>query len=124
MKKLTTAEEEIMQILWDLGKAFVKDIISQYPLPRPPYNTISSVVRILEKKGFVSHQTYGNTYQYYPQISKDEYKKFFLKDTLQKYFGNSFHNLVSFFAREEEINLEELKGLVEKIKKEKSTNDR
>lgn len=124
MKKLTAAEEEAMQILWDLGKAFVKDIIAQYPRPKPPYNTISSVIRILERKGFVGHHSYGNTYQYYPQISKDEYKKFFLEDTLQKYFGNSFQNLVSFFAREEDISLEELNRLVDKIKKEKSGDDR
>ena len=120
MKKLTSTEEHVMRILWDLGKAFVKDIIAQYPIPKPPYNTISSVVRILEKKGFVSHQTYGNTYRYFPQISKDEYKKFFVKDALQNYFGNSFQNLVSFFAKEEDIDIHELETLIDQIKKEKS----
>jgi predicted transcriptional regulator len=79
-----------MRIIWDLSKAFVKEIIAQYPLPKPPYNTISSVVRILEKKGFVSHQTYGNTYQYFPLISQDECKRFYLKDALKNYFGDSF----------------------------------
>ena len=120
MKKLTTAEEHVMRILWDLGKAFVKDIIAQYPLPKPPYNTISSVVRILEKKGFVSHNTYGNTYQYYAQISKDEYKKFYMKDALKNYFGDSFHNLVSFFAKEENVDIQEIEKVVDQIKKEKS----
>jgi predicted transcriptional regulator len=120
MKKLTHTEEHVMQILWGLGKAFVKDIIAQYPLPKPPYNTISSVVRILEKKGFVSHNTYGNTYQYFPKISKDNYKKYFMKDALKNYFGNSFQNLVSFYAKEEDLDIQELEALIEQIKKEKS----
>jgi predicted transcriptional regulator len=120
MKKLTHTEEPVLRILWDLGKALVKDIISQYPSPKPPYNTISSVVRILEKKGFVSHHTYGNTYRYYPQISEDDYKKFFLKDALKNYFGNSFQNLVSFFAKEEDIDVHELEILIDQIKKDKS----
>ena len=120
MKKLTNTEEHVMKILWDLGKAFVKDIIAQYPLPKPPYNTISSVVRILEKKGFVAHNTYGNTYQYFPKISKDEYKKFFMRDAVKNYFGGSFENLVSFFAQEEEVDIKELETLIDQIKKEKS----
>jgi predicted transcriptional regulator len=123
MRKLTNTEEHVMRILWDLGKAFVKDIISQYPLPKPPYNTISSVVRILEKKGFVSHNTYGNTHQYYPQISQDEYKRFYLKDALKNYFGNSFQNLVSFFAEKEEVDVQELEALIDQIKKEKSDHN-
>ena len=120
MKKLTATEEHVMQILWDLGQAFVKDIIAQYPLPHPPYNTISSVVRILEKKGFITHKTYGNTYQYYPAISKDEYKKFYVKDTLRNYFGNSFQQMVSFFAKEEDISIEELETLINQIKLQKA----
>jgi predicted transcriptional regulator len=120
MKKLTNTEEHVMHIVWDLGKAFVKDIIAQYPLPKPPYNTISSVVRILEKKGFVSHQTYGNTYQYFPQISRDEYKKFYMRDALKNYFGDSFQNLVSFFTKEENVDIHELETLIDQIKKEQS----
>jgi predicted transcriptional regulator len=123
MKKLTSTEEHVMRILWNLGKAFVKDIIAQYPLPKPPYNTISSVVRILEKKGFVSHYAYGNTYQYYPQISKDEYKRFFIKDALKNYFGDSFQNLVSFFAKEDELDVKEMESLIDQIKKEKTDPD-
>jgi len=123
MKKLTNTEEHVMRILWDLGKAFVKDIIARYPLPKPPYNTISSVVRILEKKGFVSHHTYGNTYQYFPKVSREDYKKFYMKDALKNYFGDSVQNLVSFFAREEDIDIQELQTLIEQIKKEKTDKD-
>lgn len=123
MKKLTTSEEQIMQILWNLEKTFVKDIIEQFPEPKPPYNTISSVVRILEKKGFVSHKVYGHTHQYFPIISKDEYKKFYLKDALKNYFEDSFPHLVSFFAKEENLKIEELQGLINMIKQtETKTN--
>jgi len=120
MKKLTASEEQVMQIIWTLGKAFVKDIIAQYPQPQPPYNTISSVVRILERKGFVSHKQYGNTYEYFPTVSRDSYKKFYLKDALKNYFGNSFQQLVSFFAKEENIDIGKLEELLQKLKKEKS----
>ena len=123
MKKLTTSEEHVMQILWNLGEAFVKDIISQYPMPQPPYNTISSVVRLLEKKGFVSHKAYGNTHRYYPAISKDEYKKFYIKDTLQNYFENSFQQMVSFFAEKENISMQELELMLQEIKKKKMDQD-
>jgi predicted transcriptional regulator len=123
MKKLTQTEEQVMQILWDIGKGFVKDIIAQYPMPQPPYNTISSVVRILEKKGFISHNRYGNTYQYYPAVSKDVYKKFYLKDAIKNYFGNSFQQLLSFFAKEEELDLKEIESLIKEIKKEQNEHD-
>jgi predicted transcriptional regulator len=123
MKKLTATEEQVMQILWDLENAFVKEIIASYPDPQPPYNTISSVVRILEKKGFVSHKTYGNTYQYFPLISKDEYKKFYIKETVKTYFGNSYQQMVSFFAKEENIDIKELEELIRKIKQEKGQAD-
>ena len=120
MKKLTASEEQVMQILWDMEKAFVKDIIERFPIPNPPYNTISSVVRILEKKGFVSHKVYGHTHEYFPIISRDMYKKFYLKDALKNYFEGSFQQMVSFFAKEEEVDVEELQQLIDMIKKHES----
>jgi len=123
MKKLTASEEQVMQILWDMQKAFVKDIIEQLPMPKPPYNTVSSVVRILEKKGFVSHKAYGHTHEYFPLITKDTYKKFYLKDALKNYFEDSFQQLVSFFAKEEAFTNEELQQLIDLIKKRESDNN-
>jgi BlaI family transcriptional regulator, penicillinase repressor len=123
MKELTRAEEQIMQVLWNLGKGFVKDIVDELPEPKPAYNTVSTVVRILEKKGFVSHQAYGKTHEYFPLTSKDEYKKSYLKSFIKRYFGNSFQEMVSFFASGRDISLGELeeirKLLNEEIVKQK-----
>jgi BlaI family penicillinase repressor len=123
MKELTKAEEEIMQVLWNLEKAFVKDIIEKLPDSKPAYNTVSTIVRILEKKGFVSHRAYGKTHEYYPLISKDDYKKKFLKSFMNRYFGNSFQEMVSFFASDRDISLQELEEirrlLREEIEKQK-----
>lgn len=123
MRELTRAEEQIMQILWKLEKGFVKDIIEHLAEPKPAYNTASTIVRILEKKGFVSHRSFGNSYEYYPLISKDEYKKTFLKSFIKKYFGDSFQEMVSFFASETDISLRELeeirRSLADEIHKQK-----
>ena len=123
MKELTRAEEEIMQVLWGLGKGFVKDVIDGLPAPKPAYNTVSTIVRILEKKGFVSHRAYGKTHEYFPVVSKDIYKKKYLKSFLKRYFGDSFPELVSFFAGERDLSLkelEEIRGLLgEEIEKQK-----
>ena len=123
MKQLTRAEEQIMQVLWKLENAFVKDIIEELPDPKPAYNTVSTIVRILEKKGFVSHKAYGKTHEYCPRISRDDYKKSFLKSFIKRYFGNSFQEMVSFFASDRDISLEELeeirKLLSEQIVKQK-----
>jgi len=123
MKELTRAEEQIMQVLWRLGKGFVKDIVDELPDPKPAYNTVSTFVRILEKKGFVSHRAYGKTHEYFPLTSKDEYKKSYLKSFMKRYFGNSFQEMVSFFASDRDIGLEELeeirKLLNEEIGKQK-----
>jgi len=123
MKKLTKAEEEIMQILWKLGKGFVKDIIQQLPKPKPAYNTVSTIIRILEKKGFVSHNAYGKSFEYYPLIDKDDYKKAYLKSLVKNYFSDSFQEMVSFFANEENMSIEELeemrKTINEEIRKQK-----
>jgi predicted transcriptional regulator len=111
MKELTRAEEQIMQVLWRLGKGFVKDIVDELPEPKPAYNTVSTIVRILEKKGFVSHEAFGKTHQYFPLTSKDEYKKNFLKSFIKRYFGDSFQEMVSFFASGRDIDLEELEEI-------------
>jgi predicted transcriptional regulator len=111
MKELTRAEEQIMQVLWRLERGFVKDIIEQLPEPRPAYNTVSTVVRILEKKGFVGHKAYGKTHEYFALVSRDEYKKSYLKSFIKRYFGNSFQEMVSFFASERDISLEELEEI-------------
>jgi len=116
MRELTRAEEQVMQILWGLEKAFVKEIIELIPEPKPAYNTISTIVRILEKKEFVGHYAYGKSHQYYPLVSKKEYTRKFMKGFMGRYFSDSFRDMVSFFAREEKVSvteLEELKRMVE-----------
>lgn len=127
MKRLTKAEEEIMQILWDLDKGFVKDIIQELPEPKPAYNTVSTIVRILEKKGFVSHQAFGNAHEYYPLVNKEDYMKAYVKSIMKDYFSDSFKEMVSFFTRDENITIEELEAirklLSEEIKKQKGEED-
>jgi BlaI family penicillinase repressor len=118
MKEFTRAEEQIMKILWDLNKGFVKDIIKKIPDPKPAYNTVSTIVRILEKKGFVSHTAYGKTHEYYPVISKEEYSKAHIKSFIKGYFSNSFEEMVSFFAKENSISLHEMEDIMKIMKKE------
>jgi BlaI family penicillinase repressor len=118
MKELTKAEEQVMQILWDLKKGFVKDILAQMPEPKPAYNTVSTIVRILETKGFIAHNAYGKTHEYYPLIAKDDYSNFFLKNFVSNYFGGSFQKLVSFFARENDLNTRELEEMMKHIEKD------
>lgn len=123
MKELTKAEEQVMQIMWSLEKAFVKDIIEKIPEPKPAYNTISTIVRILEKKGFVSHKAYGKTHEYFPVIEKAEYTKKFMQNFIKNYFNNSVQKMVSFFAKEEELSIHEMeelrKFMQEEINKQK-----
>ncbi len=118
MKELTKAEEQVMQILWDLEKGFVKDILARMPAPKPAYNTVSTIVRILETKGFIDHNAYGKTHEYYPLIAKDDYSNFFLKNFVSNYFGGSFQKLVSFFARENDLNTRELEEMMKHIEKD------
>ncbi|BAX81877.1 BlaI/MecI/CopY family transcriptional regulator [Labilibaculum antarcticum] len=122
MKELTRAEEQVMQILWGLENAFVKEIIEKIPEPKPAYNTISTITRILEKKGFVSHIAYGKSHQYFPLVGKKEYTRKFMKGFVRNYFSNSYRDMVSFFAKEEQVSLselEEVKRMVEEqIKKQ------
>jgi len=115
MKELTKAEEEIMQILWKLRNAFVKDILEQLPEPKPAYNTVSTIVRILEKKGFVGYKAFGKTHEYFPLIAQDKYKRFTLNTMLKGYFNGSFQNLVSFFAKENNLSAAEIEKLLGEI---------
>lgn len=115
MERLTQKEESIMQILWKLKKAFVKDIIAQMPEPTPPYNTISSLVRVLEKKGFVGYKAYGKTHEYYPLVKQADYLKSTFKGLLSGYFNNSYESMVSFMVKEENLSEEEIKRLQEII---------
>ena len=120
MKELTRAEDQVMQLLWKLKKAFVKDIIDEMPLPKPAYNTVSTIIRILEAKGFVGHKAYGKTHEYFPLITKEKYTKFYLNNMVKGYFDGSFSNLVSFFAKENKINVTDLEKLLKEIKDQKS----
>jgi predicted transcriptional regulator len=119
LKELTKAEDQVMQILWNLESGFVKDIIEQMPDPKPAYNTISTIVRILETKGFVDHKAYGKTHEYFPIISKEKYTKFYLNNLLKGYFNGSFQNLVSFFAKENKLDSKAIEKLLEEIKNQK-----
>lgn len=117
-KDLTKAEEQVMQILWDINKGFVKDIIAKIDEPKPAYNTTSTIVRILETKGFVGHTSYGKSHQYYPLISKDEYTERSLSSLMSGYFDSSYKNLVSFFTHSDKVSVEELKAMKEMIDNE------
>jgi len=118
MKKLTKKEEEVMKILWKLEKAFVKDIIAEYPDPKPHYNTISSLVRLLQEKGLIGFTAYGNTYEYFPLASKEDYRGSFIAQVVKDYFDNSYQNAVAFFVQEKGLKPEELQELIDLIKKE------
>jgi BlaI family transcriptional regulator, penicillinase repressor len=119
LKELTKAEDQVMQILWNIQKGFVKDIIEQMPSPKPAYNTVSTIVRILETKGFVDHKAYGKTHEYYPIVSREKYTKFYLNNLIKGYFNGSFQNLVSFFAKENKMDTMEMEKLIEELKKQK-----
>jgi predicted transcriptional regulator len=113
-KGLTKAEEEIMHVLWKLEKAFVKEIIEHLD-GNPAYNTVSTIVRILEKKGFVEHEAFGRTHRYTPTISKKEYTKGFMKRFVKDYFGNSYKSMLSFFAEEENLSIKDLEFIKNKL---------
>ncbi len=120
IKELTKAEDQVMQILWTLEKGFVKDIVEEMPDPKPAYNTVSTIVRILETKGFIDHKAYGKTHEYFPVISKDKYMQFYLNNMIKGYFNGSFQNLVSFFTKEEKINVKEIDQLVKQLEELKN----
>ncbi len=118
IKELTKAEEEVMQILWRLKRAFIKDILERFDEPRPAYSTVSTIIRILQDKGFVSYKVYGRTYQYFPVISKDDYRKSQMSSFVRNYFSNSYQKMVSFFAREDSITVKEMEEIMAMMKNE------
>jgi BlaI family transcriptional regulator, penicillinase repressor len=117
LKELTKAEEEVMQILWKNGKGFIKDLLEHFPEPKPAYNTVSTIVRILETKGFVDHKSFGKTFEYYPLVSKKKYSDFIMKSMMKNYFGNSFKQMVSFFAESNKMSVKDLDDLMKEVKK-------
>ena len=122
IKELTKAEEQVMQILWQLNEAIVKDIIEQISDPKPAYNTVSTVVRVLEGKGFIDHKAYGNSHVYFPIISEAEYKKFTFDKMMKSYFNDSYKSLVSFIADEKKLDINELDELTKLIDNLKTKN--
>ncbi|MFO7733694.1 MAG: BlaI/MecI/CopY family transcriptional regulator [Candidatus Aminicenantes bacterium] len=124
MKELTRAEEQIMHVLWHLKEAYVKDIIERLPDPKPAYNTVSTIVRILEKKGFVGHEAFGKTHRYHPLVAKEDYTQAFLKRFIRSYFDNSYQELVSFFSKDRDLSVGELEEILtalrEEIRKQKA----
>ena len=120
MKHLTNREEEIMDVFWQKESVFVKDIIDELPEPKPHYNTISTIVRGLEEKGFVGHEQFGNTYRYFAIISREEFSKNTIKNLVSKYFDKSYSSVVSMFVEEEKISVEEIKALILQVEKNKN----
>ena len=117
MQKLTNKEEEIMHILWRLEKAFVKDVLAEIKDDKPHYNTLSTIIRNLEEKGYVSYLAFGKTHQYFPIVNKEDYKKKYMNTAIEHYFNSSYKNVVSFFAKEEKISVDELKEIIALIEK-------
>ena len=124
MEDLTAKEEEVMQVLWDLDRALVRDIMSKLPNSNQPYTTVASIVRILEKKGFVSHKPYGKTHEYFPLITKAEYRRRKFKGLVAQYFDNSIESVVSFLAREEKIGPKEFEELTKLVAEESEKEKR
>ena len=119
MKGLTAKEEEIMGFFWEKGPLFVKEMLAFYAEPKPHFNTLSTIVRGLEEKGYVAHKAFGNTYQYYPVVTREEFSKGTLKRVISKYFNNSYLGAVSSLVQEEDISLDELKALIKQVEEGK-----
>src|SRR6201995_1090380 len=120
MEKLSQQEEEAMQAVWQSGKGFIKDFLELLPEPKPPYTTLASTVKNLERKGFVHAEKLANSFRYSPAIKAEDYKKTFMKDFVSDYFKNSYKELVEFFAKEEKISADELKDIINLIEKRKT----
>lgn len=120
-RELTKAEEQVMQHLWDLERAFVKDILARFDEPKPAYNTVSTIVRILEEKGFVGHKAYGKTHEYYPLMTKEEYSRFTAGNLVSNYFNGSVKELVSFFVRERKLDTSDLDDILKSIEDRKNS---
>jgi BlaI family transcriptional regulator, penicillinase repressor len=120
MEKLTQQEEDAMQAIWSLDGGFIKEFLEKLEEPKPPYTTLASTVKNLEKKGFLQSEKFGNTYRYTPMIKEEDYKKRFMKGFVGDYFKSSYKELVAFFAREKQISAEELKEIIDMIENKKS----
>lgn len=116
MQKLTKAEEEVMHLLWEIGRGTVSDLLERMGAPQPPHSTISSVVRILEKKGFVGHKAYGKTHEYFPLVDKEAYGRNSLTDVLRNYFDGSVSRLVSHLVKDKTLSERDLKEILDKLK--------
>ena len=123
MKELTSAEEQIMQVIWKLEKGFLKNIMDALPEPKPAYTTVATVIRVLERKKFVSHRTYGKTHEYHPLVAKKEYSRFYFGKFLQNYFGGSFAGLLSFFSKEHDLSLQDMEALLKQMKTNENPPD-
>ena len=119
MDKLTQQEEEVMLHIWNLGECIVKDIVSKFSEPQPPYTTVASIVNNLKRKNYVEAKRYGNTYMYKPLIKQSEYKRTFMGGVVRNYFANSYKEMVSFFAKEQKLSAEDLKDIIDLIEKGK-----
>jgi BlaI family transcriptional regulator, penicillinase repressor len=119
MIKLAKREEQIMQAFWDLGRSFIKEIIPQLPDPKPHYNSVATMVKILEEKGFLGHESVGNVYQYYPIVSREEYQQHAMKDIVSQYFDNSYPRMLAFFAKQQNLSEAELNEIIQMIKSNK-----
>jgi BlaI family penicillinase repressor len=120
IKDLTKAEEQLMQIIWQIEKGFVKEVISYLPEPKPAYNTVSTIIRILEVKGFIGHEAFGKSHQYYPLISREDYKRHATEKLLGNYFENSVESMFSFFVKEEKLDLTDVDEILKMINKIKN----
>lgn len=119
MVKLAKREEQIMQVFWDLNKAFIRDTIPLLPDPKPHYNSVATIVKILEEKGFLDHETVGNMHCYFPVISRENYQKHAMKDIVSQYFNSSYPRMLAFFAKEQNLSEKELNEIIESIKSNK-----
>ncbi len=118
MKEITKAQEELLKALWEIKEGAVSDVLDSLPDPKPAYNTVATVIKVLEKKGYVSHKTYGKTHVYFPVVSKKDYARHILKDTFKNLFNNSLNQMVSAFVKNKEVDLSELEELKEMLEKE------
>lgn len=119
LRELTRAEEEIMRVLWQIQKGFVKDVLAQLPEPKPAYNTISTIIRILEKKELVGYTAYGKTHEYYPLITEEQYRRFQTEQLMSNYFDNSLKKLVSFFVQDKNLSLNEADEIIKLLNQQK-----
>jgi predicted transcriptional regulator len=124
MSILTKAEEQVMQILWDEEEGFVKDLLQKFPEPKPAYNTVSTIIRILEKKGFVDHRSFGKSHQYYPLVSRDQYRNERFSSLMKNYFNNSMKQVLSHFGKDGSMDMKEADEIISMIEELKSKTNK